>query len=581
VTPTGQAGTAGPGGRPLPAPLRRKMESAFGADFSDVRVHQGPAAGSLSALAFTQGRDLHFAPGQYNPATPQGQQIIAHELTHVVQQRQGRVAVPSTGDVPLNADPKLEAEADALGGRAARGEAVTKAVAHGGPVAREAGSGVAPIQGKTNSPGGGRSGGGGKKRDDEESQRVFHMDENGVGHRQPSPISKARQAPPVIYMDQHGVGHREPESSEVNLPPVMVGMPYHREFDNSGVEQPMKSGVLVRHPTDSNKFAEPDDSLREMMFGSMTTDTNGAVSQEPMKPGAIFGMDTQGNLLPETVTEGNATFTSSPPQAMTTNGGFKESSRGAGIELSTGGHSLITTSQVNSGQVVDPNSPSTVQSNINSPRLAVNWGRHDPMIDDNTLRERLTSGAMRYDDPNSASTPVSSKFSSYRAYNESFDRGSDELMQQVNSGGLGIGPTQNSVKIESNQGTTSGEYVQKSGNKPKAKAPSLFSGITSNNKKNQYTVSGGPNSTTDSSMINFNINSLGEPTPAQHYPINKNIPVGTPNVTTSNFGPSGPGPALGTTIKSPKDVVKDRLTQQLISDTGGPLTKNPYDEMFQ
>ena len=77
----------GQGGSPLPAQLRQKMESAFGSDFSNVRVHQGPSADSLGALAFTQGRDIHFAPGQYNPASAEGQRIIAHELTHVVQQR--------------------------------------------------------------------------------------------------------------------------------------------------------------------------------------------------------------------------------------------------------------------------------------------------------------------------------------------------------------------------------------------------------------------------------------------------------------------------------------------------------------
>ena len=147
VLPAQHASGAGQGGSSLPGPLRRKMESAFGADFSNVRVHQGPAAEALSALAFTQGRDLHFAPGRYNPATPQGQRIIAHELAHVVQQRQGRVARPSSGGVPLNADPSLEAEADALGGRAARGEAVRGAVAHGGTATRQDGSGVAPIQG--------------------------------------------------------------------------------------------------------------------------------------------------------------------------------------------------------------------------------------------------------------------------------------------------------------------------------------------------------------------------------------------------------------------------------------------------
>jgi hypothetical protein len=104
--------------------VRKKMEIAFRADFSDVRIHQGPDAESLSALAFTQGRDIHFAPGHYNPSSREGQRIIAHELTHVMQQRAGKVAVPEGQDVALNSDPTLEAEADALGSRAAEGEPV-------------------------------------------------------------------------------------------------------------------------------------------------------------------------------------------------------------------------------------------------------------------------------------------------------------------------------------------------------------------------------------------------------------------------------------------------------------------------
>jgi Domain of unknown function (DUF4157) len=102
-------------GNPLPSSVRQKMEAAFHTDFSDVRVHQGaPDAESLSALAFTQGRDIHFAPGQYRPATLEGQKIIAHELTHVVQQRQGRVATPQGKGVPVNAEQHLEQEADQL-----------------------------------------------------------------------------------------------------------------------------------------------------------------------------------------------------------------------------------------------------------------------------------------------------------------------------------------------------------------------------------------------------------------------------------------------------------------------------------
>jgi len=70
------------------------MEGFFQADFSGVRVHEGTAAQTIGALAFTLGEALHFAPGLYDPASRAGMKLLGHELTHVVQQRAGRVANP-------------------------------------------------------------------------------------------------------------------------------------------------------------------------------------------------------------------------------------------------------------------------------------------------------------------------------------------------------------------------------------------------------------------------------------------------------------------------------------------------------
>jgi len=77
-------------GRPLPPAVRTGFESRFGHDFSRVRVHAGPAANeaarSVGARAFTRDRHLVFAAGQYAPETRAGRWLLAHELTHVVQQ---------------------------------------------------------------------------------------------------------------------------------------------------------------------------------------------------------------------------------------------------------------------------------------------------------------------------------------------------------------------------------------------------------------------------------------------------------------------------------------------------------------
>ena len=106
-------------GRRLPQQVQEKMEAFFGADFSDVRIHQGPQAQSIGAHAFTMGSAIYFAPGQYAPDTARGQQLLGHELAHVIQQRTGRVRSPAgRGTVVVN-DHALEAEADRMGARAA------------------------------------------------------------------------------------------------------------------------------------------------------------------------------------------------------------------------------------------------------------------------------------------------------------------------------------------------------------------------------------------------------------------------------------------------------------------------------
>lgn len=148
----GPAGAAAPapsrGGSPMPAEVRARMERAFGADFSAVRVHQGDHAAAIGAQAYTRGTDIHFAPGKYDPSSTAGQELLGHELTHVVQQSQGRVnATVQKKGVAINDDAALEHEADQLGARAARGEAV-----HGGdhaPAAIAAMSGAAVQRNKT------------------------------------------------------------------------------------------------------------------------------------------------------------------------------------------------------------------------------------------------------------------------------------------------------------------------------------------------------------------------------------------------------------------------------------------------
>jgi hypothetical protein len=78
-------------GMPLPDDLRSELEAEFGADFSQVRIHTDPEAVALTraiqAHAFTHGHDLYFNQGRFAPGSPAGKTLLAHELTHVVQQK--------------------------------------------------------------------------------------------------------------------------------------------------------------------------------------------------------------------------------------------------------------------------------------------------------------------------------------------------------------------------------------------------------------------------------------------------------------------------------------------------------------
>jgi len=115
---TAQINSARGRGAPLDPAVREQMSGALGDGFGDVRVHHDSLASTLAqsvqARAFTTGADIFFARGEYQPGAAAGRELLAHELTHVVQQR----GAPVTGEMRVT-DPggALEREAE----RAARG----------------------------------------------------------------------------------------------------------------------------------------------------------------------------------------------------------------------------------------------------------------------------------------------------------------------------------------------------------------------------------------------------------------------------------------------------------------------------
>jgi len=97
-------------GQPLDRTTRAFMEPRFGHDFSNVRVHSGPtaerSAWEVNARAYTVGRNIVFGSGQLAPMSRDGQRLLAHELTHVIQQRAGHAHGVQRDKKDPKADPQ-------------------------------------------------------------------------------------------------------------------------------------------------------------------------------------------------------------------------------------------------------------------------------------------------------------------------------------------------------------------------------------------------------------------------------------------------------------------------------------------
>ena len=128
-------------GQRLPADLGRTFEQALGVDLSAIRVHADPqsadAGRAIGARAYTIGQDIHFNDGQYNPASSDGQLLLAHEVAHTVQQGQGSPTAHCKLEVSEPED-ALEVEADRAAAAMLRGQAVSVSSVPGpAPIARK------------------------------------------------------------------------------------------------------------------------------------------------------------------------------------------------------------------------------------------------------------------------------------------------------------------------------------------------------------------------------------------------------------------------------------------------------------
>jgi len=142
------------GGRPLEPDVRTDMEARMGHDFSDVRVHDDSSATqsaqAVNAHAYTVGSNIVFQRDQYDPSSAAGKTTLAHELTHVVQQRSGPVdGTSAPGGIKVS-DPsdRFEREASANADRVMSSPAPVQTLSASGPaVQREAAEEEEELQG--------------------------------------------------------------------------------------------------------------------------------------------------------------------------------------------------------------------------------------------------------------------------------------------------------------------------------------------------------------------------------------------------------------------------------------------------
>lgn len=127
------------GGRPIEPDVREDMEARLGHDFSDVRIHDDAAAAdsakAVNAHAYTVGSNVVFQRNVYDPSSTAGKTTLAHELTHVVQQRSGPVdGTSAPGGIKVS-DPsdRFEREASANADRVMAGPAPVQALSASAP----------------------------------------------------------------------------------------------------------------------------------------------------------------------------------------------------------------------------------------------------------------------------------------------------------------------------------------------------------------------------------------------------------------------------------------------------------------
>jgi hypothetical protein len=224
-------------GESLDTETRAFMEPRFGHDFSHVRVHAdtkaAKSAHAVNAMAYTVGRNLVFGAGQYRPGTNAGRQLLAHELTHVAQQR--AISDPAPRELAIGPAHDIhEHEADVVAARAMNGANVFQSSRLGGPQLQRQ-----------------------SKPAEEEKERKSEIEI--TPSTQTIPLSEVEKQTPIVPAAATG----PPEKSPSNK-----GTPATKVEEESGIEPSIEGSVADKKITTNIEVAIPIQQLGTVMvFG--------------------------------------------------------------------------------------------------------------------------------------------------------------------------------------------------------------------------------------------------------------------------------------------------------------------------
>lgn len=205
--------------RPLDADTRAFMEARFGYDFSRVQLHTGreaaDSAAAVSARAYTVGSDIVFGDGAYSPNSREGRRLIAHELTHIVQQGAGPVSGTASPDGSLYiSDPsdQFERAAEATADRVLSGDpAPAAALAHTGSGSQTGSAAPAAAAVQTASLALQRDGAYVSPKDDTAAYQVGYQD--GKAGQPSNPIDRVGFQYAVPYQNGYSAGQADAKNA--------------------------------------------------------------------------------------------------------------------------------------------------------------------------------------------------------------------------------------------------------------------------------------------------------------------------------------------------------------------------------